>query len=264
LWPSLALRRGLDDTRRPSDLGVHLNLTQGQPLTGDKYPAALLDREGLFPGIFSLFARLRRGEADCHARAIRDELAAQIAMVADQGVLPTHLNGHQYVELLPVVAGMLPELLSRFAIPAVRLAVEPALARTTLGHGFRVREWLLAKMKHHYARQLAAGPVASVAASPQVFFGTAHAGRLTLRTVDLFLSRAGSNRTVEIGMHPGLPEDRIRPCEICNGWHDPLSSRRPDELALLESPRFADLLKSRQVALGRLADLGRTAQRNAA
>ena len=103
-WPSLALRRGLDDARRPADLGVHLNLTQGRPMTGDKYPDALLDREGLFPGIFSLFARLRRGEADCHARAIRDELAAQIAMVVDHGVRPTHLNGHQYVELLPVVA----------------------------------------------------------------------------------------------------------------------------------------------------------------
>ena len=127
---------------------------------------------------------------------------------------------------------MLPELLSQFAIPAVRMAVEPALARTTLGHGFRVRQWLLAKMKHHYARQLATGPVASVAASPQLFFGTAHAGRLTLRTVDLFLSRAGSNRTVEIGMHPGLPEEAAFDLdEICNGWHDPLAARRPDELA---------------------------------
>jgi predicted glycoside hydrolase/deacetylase ChbG (UPF0249 family) len=263
-WPSLALRRGLEDVSRAGDIGVHLNLTQGRPLTGDKYPAELLDREGRFPGVFSLYATLRRGIGKRYAHAIRDELAAQIARVVDHGVRPTHLNGHQYVELIPVVTGVLFGLLSRFSIPAVRVALEPALARTTLGHGFRVREWMLARMKHHYARQFAVSPATAIAAAPECFFGTAHAGRLTLRTIDLFLSRAGNSRTMEIGMHPGFADDRIRPCEISDGWHDPLAARRPDELALLESPRLAERLRGRQVALGRLAKLARPTHRKAA
>ena len=152
LSPSLALRRKLDDGGRPFDLGVHLNLTQGRPLTGDRYSAELLDGEGRFPGIFRLFGRLHRRAETHFAAALRDELAAQIAWLVDHGVRPTHLNGHQYVELLPPVARLLPDLLARFAIPVVRRAVEPALARTTLWHGFRLRAWLLAAVKQRYAQ----------------------------------------------------------------------------------------------------------------
>ena len=32
-WPSAAVRRMLGDPRLPPDLGVHLNLTQGRPLS---------------------------------------------------------------------------------------------------------------------------------------------------------------------------------------------------------------------------------------
>ena len=58
--PSAAARRRLGDPDCPFDLGVHLNLTQGRPLTGSRYPAELLDPHGRFPGVFALFARLRR------------------------------------------------------------------------------------------------------------------------------------------------------------------------------------------------------------
>ena len=47
--PSMAVRRRLGDPDCPFDLGVHLNLTQGRPLT-DRYPPELLDAAGRFPG----------------------------------------------------------------------------------------------------------------------------------------------------------------------------------------------------------------------
>ena len=49
--PSADARRKLGDPDCPFDLGVHLNLTQGRPLTGSRYPAELLDHEGRFPGV---------------------------------------------------------------------------------------------------------------------------------------------------------------------------------------------------------------------
>src|SRR5262249_3441214 len=52
--PSSDVRKHLKDSESPFDFGIHLNLTQGRPLTGDKYPAELLDRRGLFPGIAAL------------------------------------------------------------------------------------------------------------------------------------------------------------------------------------------------------------------
>ena len=57
---STARRERLQDPAQPFDLGIHLNLTQGRPLIGPRYPAELLDADGCFPGIFGLFRRLRR------------------------------------------------------------------------------------------------------------------------------------------------------------------------------------------------------------
>ena len=56
---SMARRERLHDPAQPFDLGVHLNLTQGRPLTGAGFPAELLDANGCFPGVFGLFRRLR-------------------------------------------------------------------------------------------------------------------------------------------------------------------------------------------------------------
>lgn len=71
LLPSAEAHRRLDDPDCPFDLGVHLNLTQGRPL-GDRYPGELLDAEGRFPGVFSLFApaAVGRQAARCDSRRV--------------------------------------------------------------------------------------------------------------------------------------------------------------------------------------------------
>ncbi|HWA99905.1 MAG TPA: ChbG/HpnK family deacetylase, partial [Pirellulales bacterium] len=122
-----ALRLAAGDPRQPLDLGVHLNLTQGRPLTGDRYPAALLDAEGRFPGAGRLFASLLPIGGRMRA-AIENEFAAQVAFVFDHGVHPTHLNGHQYIELFPHVRGAVLHVCRRFGIRVVRVALERDLA----------------------------------------------------------------------------------------------------------------------------------------
>jgi chitin disaccharide deacetylase len=257
------LRDGLDVPGRRFDLGIHVNLTQGRPLTAARYPAALLDRDGRFPGIFGLFYRLLH-DSIAYRAALAAELSAQIAFLADHGLRPTHLNGHQYVEMLPPVTALLPELLSRFAIPTLRVAVEPALARTTLVHQGRLRAWLLAVFKRRYARALRACSLDSPVAWPEVFFGTAHAGRIDAGVMKLFLAQARKAGAVEIGMHPGYEDRESRQHEIDNGWSDPLSSLRPRELELLQSAVFAQQLRKYGATLGRLSPLGEAAPRRAA
>ena len=127
-----AVAAGPAATRRqhqPFDLGVHLNLTQGRPL--GRYPAELLDERGCFPGVVRGCFRLWRW-SDRFRAAIRGELERQIGFVCDCGLRPMHLNGHQYIEMLPAVAHMMPELMARFDIARVRVAWEPALLPTTL------------------------------------------------------------------------------------------------------------------------------------
>jgi chitin disaccharide deacetylase len=249
--PSAEVRRRLDDPDCPFDLGVHLNLTQGRPLGGDRYPAELLDTEGRFPGVFSLFARLRRS-GDKLREAIRDEWQRQIAILADHALRPTHLNGHQYVEMFPATAGLVPELMKRFGIKAVRVAWEPALLRNTILHGFQIAKWPLARVKHVFAARFRRLIDSRQIAHPDAFFGTAHAGGVDLTLLRMFLASSRNYRFVEIGLHPGQPAGELSPEDERSGWRDPVALSRPKELEMIVSDELPRCVESSGRGLGRL------------
>ncbi len=247
-------RRALGDRGLPFDLGIHLNLTQGRPLTGPRFPEELLDHQGQFLDIFRLYARLRR-RPGAFRSAVQAELVAQVWFLLDRGLQPTHLNGHQYVELLPAIADLIPGLLARFRIGTVRVALEPALFQSTLLRGHRPGSWLMALAKRHFARRFGArfSQTQCTTVHPGCYFGTAHAGRINARLLKLFLSRAPRGAMVEICMHPAMIADSRNDHQ--DGWLDPLARLRPKELALLESKELSELLRVRQVELGRLSQL---------
>jgi predicted glycoside hydrolase/deacetylase ChbG (UPF0249 family) len=248
-------REQLGDAPLPFDLGVHLNLTQGRPLTADRYPPQLLDEAGRFPGVLHVFRRLRGPVSADTDLAIRAELSAQIQRLADHGLGPTHLNGHQYVEMIPRVAAHVPGLLERFGIRVLRVADEPGLTRSTLAQNGRVDVWLLALIKRHFAKLLRVRLQASGARSPNQYFGTAHAGRITAPVISRFLKTASGPDLIEIGMHPATSPTNAAPDAERDGWRDPLAFARPRELALLESSDLCELLRARQFRLGRLSAL---------
>jgi predicted glycoside hydrolase/deacetylase ChbG (UPF0249 family) len=260
--PLHAWRSRLEDPFARFDLGVHLNLTQGRPLTGKDYPAELLDGQGRFPGVFALFSRLRRhGVRLC--RQIQDELARQVEFLIDYGVQPTHLNGHQYIEMIPMVAEFVPQLLCRYNIRVVRVAEENLLARSTLVRKLWPRKWLLAQIKRMFAKRFHRRMQEIDARFPGRFYGTAHAGKIDMPLVRLFLDDRELPATVEIGLHPGstCPIDagivaETRPGTVDDdGWDDPLAASRPNELRLLMSAELPAYLESHNYRLGRLADL---------
>ncbi|MBN2581120.1 MAG: ChbG/HpnK family deacetylase [Pirellulales bacterium] len=250
--PSQLIRRELADPPQAFDLGVHLNLTLGTPLTDD-YPAELLDSAGRFPGVYALFFRLRRSP-EKYADALRQEIGRQIEFLRDHGFQPTHLNGHQYIELLPAVAALLPGILRRYEIGVVRVAEEPRLWRSTLFRSLSPANWLTAYVKKAYARrfrrQIARHPIAH----PQVYFGTAHAGRVTLPLLRRFLAGPMPGHTVEIGLHPGYWRTEDAPKKKAP-WYDPLADRRQREWEMITSPDLVRWLQNRAVRLGRLGSL---------
>jgi chitin disaccharide deacetylase len=248
--PSADARRRLDDPDVAFDLGVHLNLTQGRPLSGSAYPAELLDVEGRFPSVFALFARLSRPDRQRHA-AIRTELELQLQFLADHGLRPTHLNGHQYIEMMPVITHMVPDLLERFGIKTVRVAREPALWRTTVLRG-QFCKWPLACVKRWFAQRFASRMDALGVSHPDAYFGTAHAGGVNIPLMRRFLAGAPPNRLIEVGLHPSEPST-VTPEERADGWHDPLALTRPGELNMLVTEPLTTLLESSGWRLGRLA-----------
>jgi chitin disaccharide deacetylase len=248
---STARRAKLHDPQRPFDLGVHLNLTQGRPLSGSRYPAELLDPAGRFPGVFVLFSQLRR-----HARrfqqAMQTELEQQVQVVLDHGIQPTHLNGHQYIEMLPAITEILPPLFQRFDIKVVRAAREPSLLRSTVFHG-QFWKWPLACIKQAFAKQFCTRMDALGITHPDVFFGTAHAGGIDLSLLQRFLTGVTSDPCVEVGLHPGEASQGESPEDRADGWHDPLADCRPHELRMLTAGKLPAFLKSAGWRLGRLS-----------
>ncbi len=142
-------RAELDDSGEPFDIGVHLNLTQGRPLTGDQYPVDLLDEHGCFPGVGRLFFALLQPKSRWWP-ALRAELAEQISWVVEQGGRPSHVNGHQYIELIPGVGETVLNLLPRFSISTVRVPLERRLMSTTVATR-GILTWVGAHIKRHFA-----------------------------------------------------------------------------------------------------------------
>lgn len=248
--PSDSVRIRLGDAERPFDLGVHLNLTQGRPLLGDRYPAELLDAEGRFPGVFGLFARMLRHGRSCLA-AIKAELERQMQFVGDHGLRPTHLNGHQYIEMLPAVTGLVPGLLEQYGVRVIRVASEPALARSTVFRG-QFWKWPMARVKRAFADRFAARMDRLGIAHPDAFFGTIHAGGVDLGLVRRFLDSA-PHGLIEIGLHPAEASNASAD-EVANGWYDPLAASRPKELQMLTSDELPAILETAGWQLGRLAE----------
>ncbi len=250
--PSLLKRERLGDPNEPFDLGVHLNLTQGRPLTGDRYPSELLDRRGRFPGVFALFARLLRGGGRFRT-AVQAELEEQVRFVCDHGIRPLPLNGHQYVEMMPEVRSLLPGLAEKFHIPTVRVAFEPTLFRSTFVGRFQPWQWPLGRLKRCFAKRLRRQMDRVRIAHPAAFYGTVHAGRVDLPTMRCFLSHAGRFSLTEIALHPAVERPLLSSEEVADGWEDPLGSLRPRELQLLVADELVTLIESNHLRLGRLA-----------
>lgn len=248
--PSSSTRRALREPDAPFELGIHLNLTQGKPLTGHRYPPQLLDEDGCFCGIGGLFRRLHRRRPKFES-ALRSELSAQIEFVLDHGQLPTHLNGHQYIETLPGLRGVLHDLLVRYRIGCLRVARERGLFRTTVANRFEAANWCLAHVKRFYASRLLKTANSWDVQFSDAYFGTSHAGRIDLRLVRQFLKFAKGHRLIEIGVHPAAVAT-IDTRETAAGWHDPLAAGRPKELDLLTSHTLVELLQASGISLGRL------------
>jgi predicted glycoside hydrolase/deacetylase ChbG (UPF0249 family) len=251
--PSAVLRRRLGDRGSPFDLGVHLNLTQGRPLSGVRFPSELLDAAGRFLSPGRLFAKLLAG-GQCWRPAIAAELAAQIEWLIDRDLRPSHLNGHQYVEMMPVASQVVIELAKRFSVSFVRAACEPGQWRTSLRPGFRLANWGLSFVKGHYAARWRRRLDACGIRHADAFFGASHAGLIDLQVVRRFLHIARGYAVTEIAWHPGDVRNDPAGDEQADGWNDPLAPARPSELRLLCFRELADLIGSHRLRLGRLAE----------
>lgn len=96
--------------------GLHLNLTEGKPLSAPHTVPSLVDGQGMMKGKFGL-------RADPPLAAdVRRETEKQIHRFRELfGALPSHLDGHQHVHVLPSICGEVAAVMSEMNIQWTRL-----------------------------------------------------------------------------------------------------------------------------------------------
>jgi hypothetical protein len=109
-----------DRARLSPDLGVgvHVNLTEGTPISPPDMVRGLLDADGCFPGNAAQTRNLWR--AGHLAKQIETEIEAQVRLAMDLGVSPTHCDSHHGIHKLPLVRRALVNVLLHHGIAKAR------------------------------------------------------------------------------------------------------------------------------------------------
>lgn len=232
------------------DVGVHLTLVEERAASpAERIPSLL--RDGRFwpthgaVGLRYLQGRWRSAEA-------RLELAGQIERFVGAGLVPSHLDGHQHLHLLPGVFGWVASEARRRDIRFVRTTLADPISgggglRTATMMAMRGVGWLA-------VRRAAAADLRHLV--PFVTVGFLHAGgQLTtprLLAVLDHLRRRRPDAIVEVMLHPGRVDAETARLDARSGY------RRERDLALVCDPELPGALARRGIDVTSFRDLAAT------
>jgi len=119
------------------NLGVHINLVEGKPISPPDSISTLVDGDGRFWRTAArFFGRCWRGKINF--THIRREAEAQIRWLLDRGIQPTHIDSHQHIHLWSSVLPLFLELAQKYGIKRIRLpSLPPEPANGNIGCWFK-------------------------------------------------------------------------------------------------------------------------------
>jgi len=212
-------------------VGVHLNLSDGPPLSGVKTVASMVGEDGNFSvGPEQLLLKLARRKLK--VTEVEREWDAQIEKVRAAGISPTHLDGHKHVHMLPGLFPVALRLAKRHSIASIRISNEASSLRAALSGKWGVNAGVLLKqgvqarglkLLARDARKLADNAGIETA---DYFCGIAQTGVLTREGV-LELLKVLPEGTTELMCHPGYMDDDLAQTPTR------LQDSRASELAIL-------------------------------
>lgn len=201
------------------DLGLHLNLSWGRPLSSCPRLAPGGTFRGKRGALITLLT-MRDLEAEIDA-----ELDAQVARFSAALGRPSHLDVHQHLHMAPRLWRAVLRLATRHEVPFVRRPAERAargLVARTIARVFRGRS------------------VPAPTRTPDAFLGLGATGRLDQGELERLLGTIAPGLT-ELMVHPGH--------EGVDGFPDQLARTRAIELEALRAPGLRERLAERGIVL---------------
>ncbi len=225
------------------DAGVHLNLTEGDPLTGD-LRKLLVRWSSHFPPKFAMARAILFGTIKIEA--VKIEWRAQIERCLEHGLNVRFLNSHEHLHTLPPLFPVVKALARDYDIahvrfPASRAAGSRSAASLLRGAAIEIlgrinRRHMDATMAH--------------------FLGLERSGRLDMQYLRQALSRLRPGEVYELMCHPGEFDPQEVSATRLLRYHD-----WQGELRTLTSPAVRELLDRCAVRLIGYRDLEVTGDR---
>jgi predicted glycoside hydrolase/deacetylase ChbG (UPF0249 family) len=247
--------------------GLHFNLTEGTPILNQS--SSLTEsshKSDVSKRVFMGKMGFRKAIDDSTVSAIdiEAELVAQIELYKSfhpKHHLPIHVDGHQHIQVIPIVAECMANVMNRYGITKVRLPSISNVAEleemtslppSRLSFYTCIDEQAVLASSLYQSRSIRA---------PDVFLGYSTMGkdctrdricRLLTRLLDVDDPSVGSNRVVEWMVHPGYPLDPILDSPAgCGEGADEFSqsSDRLVELDLLLDPILKTWFEEHAISL---------------
>jgi predicted glycoside hydrolase/deacetylase ChbG (UPF0249 family) len=190
-----AFSEAIDTAKRCPGLGVgvHLTLNEGRPLTqaGDLGNLVLANGE-FYDDLKTLILRWIQGFLK--ENTVYPEWRTQVERIVNNGVIPTHLDSHKHIHMLPPLLEVIMQLSREFGISYVRLPLSlDALRRGPLG----LMLWLFALRARDRMRK-------AQLRFADNFIGIGDTGRMN-KAILVAALRNRRPGVTEIMVHPALP-----------------------------------------------------------
>lgn len=219
------------------DLGVHLNITYGKPLT-ENMGRLVSQWDGNFPGKYHIVLNVLSGKISI--ADIKEEWRAQIRRCLDSGIAISFLNSHEHIHMLPPLYRTTQELAQEFAIRHIR---------------YTTAEWCWPPDAGSVVRNIVMQTCNAMNHAPQgrvpvKLLGLKESGEISIKYLEHALSKLSPGKVYELMCHPGY----FDPLEI----DDPalLSYHNWEhEHKLLGSSKLMDLYQQYNVQLVGYRDL---------
>lgn len=210
-------------------IGVHLNLTQGKPLT-DAFQGELTEKN-----IYKAMAGL------LDAKSIKKEFRTQIEKVLDNGIKPTHLDGHKHIHIFPKIAGIVISLAKEYDIKAIRLP-RNRIFNYKLALTKQMPKLALIEL---YARKAEREIRKNGIKTTEEFYGVLETGQLTKEHLAKILLNMG-DCTAELMCHPGYYDKDI-PCVLKRQREIELKSVTHEDIKQIIAEKRIKLINYRNI-----------------
>jgi predicted glycoside hydrolase/deacetylase ChbG (UPF0249 family) len=236
-------------------IGLHLNLTEGRPITTDlNRIRSLVDAYGMMHGKIGLRNAIDQGSIDmAHVEYEIEMQFHQYRQWTTAGECPMHIDGHQHIHVHPMFAECIARQASRFGVKYIRAPFDryilamsnPQLFYQTVVEQTRTARTVFDRYDLRY---------------PSYFIGLTTMGQaLTYENLEKCFQTFTSDEIssiAELMCHPGYPsEESIGGCGTGQPDEFSCSLDRQHEFDMLSSDKFQQLLTEYRIHLGTYADI---------